>query len=139
MSDLRQIIEQSPVGTMFSREGLLRAIDEAPAPDGPENVSTVQASRTLGRSPKWWRMRCGEGVVEGAYQDDGRWYFPLRSGRAYLLRRANQQTPTRRGRRGPNKAQTAEAPRARAAAGEKRPVLDRRPSAVAGPALHRDP
>jgi hypothetical protein len=140
MPDFRQIVEQSPPGTLFTREGLLAVIDKAPAPDGPENVSTVQASRLLGRSPKWWRIRCTEGVIEGAYQDEGRWHFPLRAARAYLARRSNASTPTkRRGRRGPNKAPTTQAARAGSAHRNAGTVDDGGYATVGRIALHRAP
>jgi hypothetical protein len=140
MPDLRQIVEQSPPGTLFTREGLLAVIDRAPAPEGPEDVSTAQAARILGRSPKWWRLRCTEGVIEGAYQDEGRWHFPLRAGRAYIARRSNRSTPiAQRGRRGPNKASSTQTGRPRPAHREAGPVADGGSPSVGRVALYRAP
>lgn len=92
---------------------------------GPEIVSTVQAARILGYSPKWWARKCGAGEVDGAYQDEGYWRLPLSSGRALILKRQHSC------RRGPSKkappAFTASA-RAKGVSGRK--VLSMRPEAV---------
>src|SRR5687767_12905175 len=100
---LREMIEQTPPGTLFSREGLLQKMEEMGDGPEPENVTTVGASQRLGRSTKWWRMLCQRGAIEGARQDEaGRWYFPLASARAYLA--GKRQSPsTRKIRRGPNR------------------------------------
>jgi hypothetical protein len=99
------MVAATPAGTLFTREGLLHAIDEQPDRSVPEEISTVQAARFLGRSPKWWRVACVAGDIDGAYTDAvGRWRFPTAAARAYRARLANQTT-ARRDRifRGPNR------------------------------------
>ncbi|MGH2603713.1 MAG: hypothetical protein ACRDJ9_30560, partial [Dehalococcoidia bacterium] len=87
---------------------VLERLDDPPAGAVPEMLSTVQAARWLGHSPKWWRAAADGGYIEGAWQDEdgGPWNLPARSCREYL-RRLQQTGIERRGRlrgpRGPRK------------------------------------
>lgn len=91
-SGLRQMIEGTPPGTSFTREGLLAWLEQAGDVPEPEELSTVQAARLLGRSPKWWRLKCAAGAIEGAYQDAGeRWRLPTIAARSHISRRRSRQ------------------------------------------------
>lgn len=100
---LKQIERECPTAT-FNIRDVVRLVETARVDDdGPENVSTVEASRILGYSPKRWRVWCEAGKVDGAWQDSeqGRWRLPLASCRAHLLRLANKSSGVRSSRRGP--------------------------------------
>lgn len=60
-------------------------------PEMPEVLSTVQAARLLGYTPKRWRRWAEQGRVDGAWQDgDGRWRLPREACRAHLGRLSRQ-------------------------------------------------
>lgn len=87
-------------GGLIPATAVLAVLDEALTEEtGPEFISTVQAARRLGWSPKWWAARCIAGELDGAWQDEGYWRFPLKSAHALILRRRSRKG----GRRGPRK------------------------------------
>jgi hypothetical protein len=105
----------------------------------PDIVSTVQAARLLGYSPKWWRVRCARGLIDGAYLDGERWRLPITAGRAYILKRRGHKDKAKV-LRGPNrKAQTAQAGNARRASGEAGPLVHGGPTPIRRVTLHVDP
>src|SRR5687767_4197474 len=112
---------------------LLRLLDEPPD-RGPDIVSTVQAAKLLGYSPKWWRVRCADGLIEGARVDGGRWRFPLAAGRAYLAARSRPKDRLRGVLRGPRKSTPAR--HSGASPGEARPMVERGLPTVRRQPLH---
>lgn len=102
----------------------------------PEEVTTGQAHRVLGRSVKFWRMACEAGAIDGAYRDseDSPWRLPLASCRKHLLRLANKRT---QGLRGPTKKSSppAQAASARPSRFQKGPVLVDGHEAVGRPTM----
>lgn len=72
----------------------------------PEYVSTVQASRILGRSASYWRELADAGAIAGAFQEEerGPWTLPLEACREHLGRLARTKTPRGSIRRDPWKA-----------------------------------
>lgn len=65
---------------------------------GPPEMSTVQAARLIGRSPKFWRTAADAGEIDGAYKDDrengtGRWRLPAESPSVPMIVR--HRTPKR--------------------------------------------
>jgi hypothetical protein len=102
MSTAREHLEWLAAhGGMVSASAVLAVLDEALTEErGPEFVSTVQAARKLGWSPKWWAARAVAGELDGAWQDEGYWRFPLASAHALILQRRQQrQKSVRRGPR----------------------------------------
>ena len=99
MSALRKFLQQHEPEDLLSVKTVLKLLDREGEGDGPENVSTVQAARILGYSPRRWRVWCEAGRIAGAWQDSerGYWRLPLAACRAHLLRLNNRQPGARRG------------------------------------------
>jgi hypothetical protein len=99
-------------GAMVPASSVRKIVEELMAERGPEFMTTVDAARVLGYSPKRWRVWCEGGLVEGAWQDsdNGRWRLPLASARAHLLRlQQSKRAPRKSGRRGPNRQKASPA------------------------------
>lgn len=78
---------------------------------GPEVVTTVQASRILGKSPEWWADAAKAGHVTGAWREGkgAPWNLPLRACRSHLAGLSHRKSKSRSVRRGPLPRQEEEA------------------------------
>lgn len=107
---LRQVLAELPADTRVRAGWVLDRLDDAPAFRPPDVLSTTQAARWLGKSPKWWRSAADTGRLEGAWQDaeGGPWNLPVASCRAYLavLQQHGIQHTRRGGLRGPRQPRT---------------------------------
>lgn len=130
MSALKKVLEAMPSGSLVPRDWVLKNLDRVES-DCPEVLSTVQAARVIGYSPKWWRVRCERGEIE-AWQDSegGPWRFTAEAARKHL---AAKQVKKATGRRGPYRKEKTPAPQALHIGSEDMEtgkVLELRPQAV---------
>lgn len=85
--------------------GALRRALEKGSP-APAIVSTVQAARYYGESSRYWRERCEEGRIVGAYKEGRSWRMPKEGVEGHLEKKIGRAKGTSRSSfrpRGPHK------------------------------------
>ncbi len=67
--------------------GRLRELVRYHTSDPPGLLSTIQASQIIGFSRSYWAQRAKDGVIDGAFADEGeRWRLPLKACKAHVGR-----------------------------------------------------
>src|SRR5687768_3860208 len=84
-------------GAMIPGKLALQLAESIDRDAGPMILSTVQAARQLGFSPRWWAEKCAADEIPGAWQEEGYWRMPRESAHALILRKSNHRKGVRRG------------------------------------------
>lgn len=96
-----------PDNDIFTGREVNQMLDTVRRQQMPENLSTVQASKYLGYSPRQWRIWADNGEIVGAWKDSGTgpWRLPAESCREQI--RAKQERTRKSSFRGPYKKRQA--------------------------------